>query len=842
MIAGLNKYRAAILASLGMLGLFLGLMVSNLLFQLRDLSTAAGDNTQWSISQLDTEFANLNSALLDKLANGDQSFDDIQLRVDIALSRLSIINSGRAGEVFGENDKAKALIAPLNAFAAQAITIIDRPGALTKTDLSSLRDLVRDIRPNVREIALLGVSLGAERSQERRALFAQQLTRTGGIAIALLLMMTGLMVLLDRLLRRTMLRDAELLASSKQLAATVAASLDAIVTADASGKIIEFNASAEDVFGWSRDEIIGRTMEETFIPQHMRDAHHDGMKRYLATGLPRVVDGGRVELAALRKAGDEFPVELNITTFKKGEDTKFIAYIRDISERKITEQKLIDARDRAERTDKAKSQFLTVMSHEMRTPLNGILGVLDLLKTTKLTQKQKRYAQIATASSEILLEHINEALDITRIEAGALLVTPQNFVLLELVTSLTDVLEPLALEKNLNITLQIEDSMQMAFFGDSNRIRQILTNLIGNAIKFTDTGHVGLEVSGIHGPLHSYAKFAVTDTGAGIAPRHQEQVFEDFVALSHGDGRQTRGDGLGLSISRKIARRLGGDITLASEVGEGSTFTLTVPLQRRKDVSQVDQSVSAPTHQEGKVCKILVVEDNSINRKVLGDMLRGMGHELHEAVDGKDCLKKAQDQPFDLIFMDISMPVMDGLEATRRLRAGRGPNASTHIVGLTAHGREEYREGAGRAGMNRFHTKPIRLDALRGIISELHSAADVPRNTVLPSDALSELIDALGVGKAQDIGSEYFAELDAFFSQAHDGTLSDPSDLATAAHKMKGAAAMLGQIDLELPFGALEQAARADDLTDLPARIDQLEGIARVACTNFNARVNAATL
>ena len=838
---GLSAYRVAILAGFGLLILLLGLMVTNLLSQLRDLSTAAGDNTQWSISQLDTEFANLNATLSDQLADGNLSDDEVQLRIDIALSRLNIVNSGRAGVVFGQNEEAKALIAPLNAFAVEAIALSDKTGPLSQNELRTLRNLVQDVRPNVRKIALLGVSLGAEQSQNRRAGFAQQLTLTGGTAIALLLLMGGLMFLLDKLLRRAAHRDAALLTSSKQLASTVAASLDAIVTADDSGKIIGFNASAEDVFGWTRDEIIGLTMEETFIPHRMRDAHHNGMNRYLETVTPRVVDGGRVELAALRKSGEEFPVELNITSIVDDEGTKFIAYIRDISERKINEQKLIDARDRAERTDRAKSQFLTVMSHEMRTPLNGILGVLDLLKTTELTPQQQRYAQIATASSEILLEHTNEALDITRIETGTLQLTPQNFDLPEMVTSLVDVLEPLAREKQLGLSLQIEDAMRIGFHGDSNRVRQILTNLIGNAIKFTDEGRIGLVVSGIHGPVVSSVKFAVADTGAGIAPDHQEQVFEDFVALSHGEGRQTRGDGLGLSISRKIARQMGGDITLASKVGEGSTFTLTVPLQRRDAVpAEAPDQPRAPAT-PAQSCKILIVEDNNINRKVLGDMLEGMGHEVHEAVDGADSLKKAASHPFDIIFMDISMPVMDGIEATRRLRADGGPNAPTHIVGLTAHGREEYREEAEQAGMNRFHTKPIRLDALHGIVAEIRAVAHAPLGAVAPSDALRELSQALGAEKVTEIGERFFGELSAFFEQSHSGVFDDDAGaLAEAAHKMKGAAALLGQGQLEEPLFELEQSAREGAVPDLPERIEALERHARAARDTFAENVAAS--
>ena len=839
MKAWLSGYRAAILVSFGLLVLLLSLMVTNLLSQLRDLSMAESDNTQWSISQLDIEFANLNATLSEQLSDGTFSDDEIKLRIDIALSRLNIINSGRAIEVFSKSDETDDLIEPLHNFALKAIAVSDKEGTLSESDLRELRTLVQDARPYARKIALLGVSLGAEISQSQRAEFSQQLTRTGGIAIALMVMMAGFMFLLNRLLHRAAVRDSELLTSSKQLSSTIAASLDAIVTADDTGTIIGYNPSAEDVFGWTRDEIMGMTMQETFIPDRMRDAHNKGMARYLETGTPKIVDGGRVELAALRKSGEEFPVELNITSIEDGEGTKFIAYIRDISERKINEQKLIDAKDRAERTDKAKSQFLAIMSHEMRTPLNGVLGVLDLLKTTKLTPKQNRYAKIASASSEILLEHINEALDITRIETGTLQLAHQNFNLEELLNSLVDVLEPLAREKQLDMSLHIENAMRMGFCGDSNRIRQILTNLIGNAIKFTDEGRIGIWVEGIHGPNLSSLKFSVLDSGGGIAPENQEQVFEDFVALAHGEGRQTRGDGLGLSISRKIARQMGGDISLSSEVGKGSTFTLTIPLKRREGSDIKNAAEPGTPHTQGKPSKILVVEDNIINRKVLSDMLESMGHQVAAAANGQECLEIASRAPFDIIFMDISMPIMGGIEATRRIRSDQGPNMHTHIVGLTAHGREEYREDAQQAGMNRFHTKPIRLDALHGIISDVSSLEHAPIRDGSAPDALKELCEALGREKVHGIGERFFAEIDAFISGVREGTLpSSAAALAEAAHKIKGAAALLGQPQLEDPLASLEQSARKGSVNDLDDRIAEIELIASDSRVEFTKAVN----
>ena len=824
---GLGRYRLTVLASVFMLAILLAVMTVNLLEQLRDLSRAAHDNMQWSISQVDTEFANLYATLTQQITTGQYPNKAVQLRLDIALSRLNVLNSGRVSEIYSDDPNMRALTVKINEFAQAAIKISDAPGPLTGIALIQLHRLVKEVRPHVRDIAVLGVTMGAERAEARRAEFAKQLSRTGGIAIALMILMAILMLILDRLLLRAARRDTALSASSKQLEATVAASLDAIVTADQTGRIIDFNAAAEDVFGWSRAEIVGQTMENTFIPHRMRDAHHNGMHRYLTTGKPRVLDAGRIELAALRKSGEEFPVELNITTMKEGDSTTFIAYIRDISAQKINEQTLIEARDRAERTDKAKSQFLTVMSHEMRTPLNGILGVLDMLKTTALSPQQERYAKIATSSSEVLLEQVNEALDITRIETGQLQFTALDFSLTDFMQGVIDVFEPLANEKNLALTLEIEPAMRGPYHADAGRIRQILTNLIGNAIKFTEKGRILVRVSGIHGQQTSSLRFEVSDTGIGIPADKQEQVFEDFFAFANNDGRQARSDGLGLSISRRIARAMKGDVSVRSSPGRGTSFVLTLPVKRTEQMQEQTVTTQEKAPLQTQQCKILIVEDNAVNRSVLADMLEAMGHSVQEAVNGADALEKEKAIAFDVIFMDISMPVMDGIEATKRIRSGAGRNLHTHIVGLTAHGREEFRENAVAAGMDQFHTKPIRLDALHSIIAGVTSGQFTKLDVNHFPEALTEMIELLGSERVREVAETFLDELHTLMNDIRQhGPQNDDLALAEAVHKAKGAAALLGQVGLETDLGTLECQIRSGQTHKMETWADSLDASA----------------
>ncbi|MDA9053415.1 response regulator [Planktomarina temperata] len=835
MNAELKGYRFVVLVGLGLLTILLALMVSKLFSDLQDLSVSKGNTqTRWHSSQFETQIADLDSILTENIANVDLQRDAIRQKINIVLSKLFVLKNDPYLLNFWENPGLGASgLMPLFQFETRAIAIADKPAQITTSDLLDLRDILRKARPVARKISLRGAELAGVQSTKRRTKFARQLTWTGGFAIGFLIMLASLLLLMDRMLLSAIRRAAALTASSKQLAATVAGSLDAIVIADSFSKIIEYNASAEGVFGWTRKEIIGRTMEDIFLPEGLRDTYKNAMNQPLLQDRSEAIYPTRFELSGRRKNGEEFPVELNMTFVKRNDDAIFMAYIRDVSDRKITEKALIEARDRAESADKAKSQFLAVMSHEMRTPLAGIIGIMDLLKTTKLSQKQDRYIQIATSSSTVLLDHINEALNITRIDVGKLELSSQEFNLPDLAETLVEVLEPLSNQKNLDLRLQLANNIKSNFMGDSHRIRQILTNLLGNAIKFTDQGNINFSITGSDGPETSFVHFIISDTGLGIAPENHQKIFEEFVAITQGDQSQVRGDGLGLHISRKIARLMGGDVMVKSDIGKGAEFTLSLPLEK---VRKIDGKVAEPAsfpHKENQNLSILVVEDNNVNREVLGDMLKGLGHSVSRATNGVEALDCANIQSFDIIFMDINMPVMDGIEATHRIRADSKLNSKACIFGLTAHGSDEFGEEAQQAGMDNFFTKPIRLEALRKIISDIVSNDQFAVIDEF-SPVLTELFETLGREKVLRIGEKFFEELDVFIQQSIDGVFAeDHVALVEATHKMKGAAVLLGQNVLETPLDQLECHTLEGDVTDLTNSIQSLRNIAQQSKAAF---------
>ena len=835
----LKGYRSLILLGLGLLTILLGLMISKLFYEYRNLSIVEDTIfTGQDYYQLDAQLADLDITLLEHITNNNLSKDELLIKVDTVLNKLLVLESSQSGVILGYNEEVRVLMKPIDQFVDETISIIDDEDKISFDDILILREMVKKARPKVSKNAFLVYRLAVIRSQEQRTNFSKQLMWTSSSAVLFLIMLAGLLLLLDRMLRSAIIRSDELTASSRQLALTVAGSMDAIIIADGYSKIIEYNTSAQGVFGWYREEIIGRTMEELFFRKGLRDAYKNAMAQSLELSHTNAVDGVRVELTAWRKNGEEFEVELNMTYVERNDDAIYMAYIRDISDRKVAEKILIEARDRAERTDKAKSQFLAVMSHEMRTPLAGIIGVMDLLKTTKLTKKQDHYVQIATSSGEVMLEHINEALDITRIEGGALNLSPQEFNLADLVRSLVEVLKPLASEKVLNLDFQIDSNIKTNFMGDSLRIRQILTNLLGNSIKFTDEGSIKFVIGHSYVSDVSTVKFKITDTGVGIAPENHEKIFEDFVAISSGDQRQTRGDGLGLSISRKIARQMGGDIIVESNINEGATFILSLPLVQVAKTDVVERKGFDIPVENSKKINVLVVEDSITNREVLCDMLEGMGHKVSGAINGLEALGQVKKQIFDIIFMDINMPIMGGIEAAEKIRSGGGLNSKTYIAGLTAHGSDEFGVEAEQAGMDCYFTKPIRLAALRKIITDVTS--DCSFEAIGESSPiLKELFETLGREKALGVSWVFFEELEQFIKQCNQGLFEkDHNALAETSHKLKGASAMLGQELLEKPLAQLEIDAREGAVKDFSDRIQSLEIIAKQSEAIFGQYVS----
>jgi signal transduction histidine kinase/ActR/RegA family two-component response regulator len=370
----------------------------------------------------------------------------------------------------------------------------------------------------------------------------------------------------------------------------------------------------------------------------------------------------------------------------------------------------------AEQGNRMKSQFLATMSHEIRTPMNGVIGMANLLEGTPLTPVQQGYVRDIVNSGESLLAIINDILDISKIEAGKMEFDRATFDLPELVQGVHTLLKVRAQQKGIGLACVLEEGSQRCFVGDALRIRQVLLNLVSNAVKFTDHGQVDVAVQ----REDSGVRFSVRDTGIGMGPQELGQLFQSFTQVDGSATRRFGGTGLGLAISKKLVEGMGGCIGVESRKDVGTTFWFVLPLVL--DPARIAAAVvpAVPVVSEvpampaagGAAGKLLLVEDHPVNQKLASTLLQRMGYVVDVAPDGSVGVDMAQRQAYDAIFMDVQMPVMNGFEATRAIRQGAGPNRNCWIIALTANAMESDRQECLDAGMNDFLSKPLRKDDL----------------------------------------------------------------------------------------------------------------------------------
>jgi PAS domain S-box-containing protein len=510
--------------------------------------------------------------------------------------------------------------------------------------------------------------------------------------------------------------------SESKLHSIFASVPESIVVADATGRIVQCNAATAAIFAYAPEELIGQKIEMLMEPamQH----HHAGyLNAYLATGQQKLINQPRV-LKGRRKTGESFPVRLTISEMKVDNEHFFIGVMQDFTAIQNAQDLLVEAKEKAEQANRMRGEFLATMSHEIRTPMNGILGMTELaMESQNDLSTQKEYLVLARDSAHHLLHIINEILDFSKIEAGALELELLEVCPAQLIRHTARSLEQLAKAKDLELKVDTAADVPDLVWMDPVRMRQVLTNLMGNAIKFTEQGSVTVKTETLAGADSSCAvlKISIIDTGIGFDPARTDALFSPFTQADGSVTRSYGGTGLGLAITRSLLQLMGGDITAHSQPGCGASFIATIPVARVLNLPELAAVPVSPVPPLGprvedsqQALSILLVEDHEINRKLAEIMLQRMGYRYATANDGQQALDRLSSEHYDVILMDVMMPVMDGLTALRLLRereasAGR----RSMVLMVTAHAMTGDKERFLAAGADGYVSKPMSQTALQ---------------------------------------------------------------------------------------------------------------------------------
>lgn len=840
--------------------------------QLERSYTADTDSTPWVIAQAEVELLRYIQALSD--ANlpipDSKSLEQVRFQYDMLYSRVQLINRHAKLENLGFRERADwQLISGPDGFVARHLPKIDGPdvalAAALPTMLREARDGTKAIRNDIVETMLASI----RQVEDQRSDLRSSLQVFSAVSLGLLGIMAALMITIHLQSRAREKHRKELSQAVYNLRITIDSSLEAAVILDHDGRVIGCNKAGAEMFGWQEDKRVVRYFSDV-----VRDAKRggEGISEIAQACAAGNMNGqSRITITGYRQDGTAFPLELSLAQASSASGMPIaIAFLRDISERVEREESLRQARNAAMQGEEAKSRFLATMSHEMRTPLNGLLSAVELLTTsTSLDSKQSWLVRIIENCGRTTLEQVNNVLDLTRLRGVDDHSFPETeFPLLDLLQGVVAQFDAEARKRGNIVQLQLSGIEAPVVRGKRPLILRVLVNLVSNAVKFTENGRIVISADCQPGrSAETIAlRISVSDTGVGIAEEDRDRIFSAFETLDASYARMQEGSGLGLGLSKLAAEAMGGRITVTSRPGVGSTFALflTLPEVTQSTLRADDKEA---TKQRLRPLSLLVVEDNPVNRELLVEILKMRGHQVAQAADGAEGVDRASEKRFDAILMDISMPVMDGLEATRHIRAS-GKYPDVPIIAITANA-DPTKEGAFlEAGLTRVLSKPVDLRQLETVLTdEVEDAfvtatqdtkdsasfdeefdedlarpataketshlrvidggqesrkrtAEEEHDALLPAD-LPPLLDEEVIADLEEaLGSDYMAKMAKRFVAETESTLDamqecevvgDLPGAAQFAHKNAGAAASLGLKALHRLFVVYENQAKAGD-------------------------------
>jgi len=484
---------------------------------------------------------------------------------------------------------------------------------------------------------------------------------------------------------------------------------------DAERNVIFWNEASERLYGFSEAEAMGRKLEDLIIPDYMRAGVIAAVQQWV-NGAQRIPSE---ELVLVHKNGTDVPVYSShvMYTSPSGKKEMFCIDLELGPIRKI-QQELMVARDKAEAANRAKSEFLANMSHEIRTPLNGVLGMLQLLQLTEMDAEQMEYVGHAVLSSKRLTLLLSDILDLSRIESNKLMIQNAQFSMRAVLEAVNGLFILEAKTKGLQLHLELDPQLPEVLVGDEHRLRQVLFNLVGNALKFTESGQVDVLVSALSSqPGYCRVLIEIQDTGCGIEASQLRQLFDPFVQASNSYVRSHQGAGLGLAIVKRLVHLMGGNIYMESVPGEGTSIAICLTLGCAQQDDMQERRGTEVIHRVLQGFRVLLVEDDRINQIALTKMLEKIGAEVVLAQNGQEALALLEEEKVDTVFMDIQMPVLDGISATKALRASTDARlANLPVIALTAYAMAGNRDAILSTGMDAYLAKPVSLDAIVDVL------------------------------------------------------------------------------------------------------------------------------